>query len=83
MRMPFPANPEDMNDDRSESAAEALSAFQRVTGPKDEDALGDLLCDLMHRCDRDCCEFDASLSRARMHYKAETMSVPGEADDAF
>ena len=52
MRIPLPADPEDMNDDRSEWAAEALSAFQRVTGTEDEDALGDLLCDLMHSCDR-------------------------------
>lgn len=72
----LPADPEAMNDDRAEWAGTALNAFQRLTGTDDEDALGDLLCDLMHWCDRNGCEFDAALSRARMHYYAETTSLP-------
>jgi hypothetical protein len=72
MRIPLPADPEDMNDDRSQWAAEALYAFQRVTSTEEEDALGDLLCDLMHWCDHNGREFDAALSRAWMHYEAET-----------
>jgi hypothetical protein len=72
MRVPLPADPEEMNNDRAQWAAEAIYAFQRVTGTEDQDALGDLLCDLMHWCDRNGCEFEAALSRARMHYEAET-----------
>lgn len=36
-----------MNDARAELAAAALNEFQHITGADDEDALGDLLCDLM------------------------------------
>jgi hypothetical protein len=61
-----------MNDNRAEWAAEALRQFQSITGTDDEDALGDLLCDLMHWSDRNNYDFDAALSRARMHYEAET-----------
>jgi hypothetical protein len=48
----LPPDPESMNDDRAEWAAAALTEFQRVTGTEDEDALGDLLTDLMHWADR-------------------------------
>lgn len=52
MPKPLPADPENMNDDRAAWAEAALNEFRRVTGTDDEDALGDLLCDLMHWCDR-------------------------------
>jgi hypothetical protein len=71
MTKPLPADPE-KNDDRAVWAAAALNEFRRITGTEDEDALGDLLCDLMHWSDRNGCDFDAALSRARMHYEAET-----------
>jgi hypothetical protein len=74
MPKPLPADPEDMNDDRAQWAAVALREFQRATGTEDDDALSDLLCDLMHWCDRNDCEFEAALSRARMHYDAEITS---------
>jgi len=68
----LPADPEEMNDDRAEWAAMALEAFQHATGTEEEDALRDLLCDLMHWCDRNNCDFNAALSRAQMHYETET-----------
>lgn len=68
----LPPDPEDMNDDRAEWAAAALRQFQCTTGTDDVDALPDLLCDLMHWCDRNNCEFETELGRARMHYEAET-----------
>ena len=37
-----------------------------------EEALGDLLTDLMHWSDRSGFDFDAALERARTHYEAET-----------
>lgn len=68
----LPPDPENMNDDRADWAAAALRSFQRETGTDDEDALGDLLCDLMHWCDRNHADFEAALFRARGHYEAET-----------
>jgi hypothetical protein len=68
----IPADPEKMNEERAEWAAAALRHFQCTTGADYEDALGDLLCDLMHWADRTKFDFDAALVRARMHYEAET-----------
>lgn len=78
MTQSLPPDPENMNDDRAAWAAEALSQFQRVTGTEDEDALGDLLCDLMHWSDRNDIDFEDALWRARGHYEAET--TPAEID---
>jgi len=68
----IPPDPENMNNDRAEWAAAALRHFQCITGTEYEDALGDLLCDLMHWSDRNDFDFAAALERARMHYEAET-----------
>jgi hypothetical protein len=48
----LPADPEGMNDRRAEWALTALLAFRYVTGTDWSDAVADLLCDLMHFCDR-------------------------------
>ncbi len=80
MTKPLPADPENMNDHRAAWAAAALHEFRRITGTDDEAALGDLLCDLMHWSDRNDCDFDAALSRARMHYEAETTPEPTDAE---
>jgi hypothetical protein len=61
-----------MNNDRAEWAAAALRHFQCITGTDYEDALGDLLGDLMHWCDRNNFDFELALNRARGHYEAET-----------
>ena len=74
MTKPLPPDPENMNDKRAQWAAAALREFGRITGTDDEDALGDLLCDLMHWCDRNDMDFEAALWRARCHYEAESMS---------
>ena len=69
----LPADPEGMNDARSDWADSALEAFQGRTGTEPEDAVADLLCDLMHWCDRNSDEgFDVALTRARVAYDAET-----------
>jgi hypothetical protein len=68
----LPPDPENMNDHHAHRAAAAL----RLIHPSDgEAALCDLLCDLMHWCDRNDLDFDDQLSRARRHYDAET--APG------
>jgi len=68
----LPPDPEEMNDDRADWAAAALSAFQAQTGSDLGDAVSDLLCDLMHWCDRNGISFRKELERARWHYDAET-----------
>lgn len=74
MTKPLPPDLENLND-RAEWAAAALRHFQCTTGTDYEDALGDLLCDLMHWSDRDNFDFEAALARARMHYEAETATA--------
>ena len=76
MTQRLPPDPENMNDKRAAWAAAALRRFQQVTGTDDEDSLGDLLCDLMHWSDRNNCDFEAALCRARGHYEAETAPPP-------
>jgi hypothetical protein len=68
----LPPDPESQNDARAAWAWAALAAFKRETGTDLEDALGDLLCDLMHWADRNQTSFPAMLIRARAHYREET-----------
>lgn len=69
------------NDLRAEWADEAVYAFAAVTHAADEEELdtlvGDLLCDLMHLCDRDGLDFAALLERAQTHYAAEVADEEG------
>ena len=62
------------NRDRASWAANALDTFQSETGADAEDAVSDLLCDLMHLCDTNRTQetFTVALYRARGHYDAET-----------
>ncbi len=69
----LPPDREGKNDDRASWAGSALSTFIQVTGTDLEDAMGDLLADLMHWADRHNYDFDAALDRARHHYEAETV----------
>jgi hypothetical protein len=66
------------NRDRAEWAAHALRQFQDATGTDYEDALPDLLCDLMHWSDRENNNFQASLDRAHQHYEAEIIEAASE-----
>ena len=63
-------------DRRADVARDALKLFQAITGSDDADALGDLLSDLIHLCDRTDAygTFNEMLRRARMHYRDETNS---------
>lgn len=65
-------DPDNQNDDRAAWAAAALQAFVQVTGTEGPDAMADLLCDLMHLCDRAPYNFAAELQRAYGNYIAET-----------
>jgi hypothetical protein len=68
----IPPDPDGKNDDRASWAGKAIKAFQAETGTDDEDALSDLLADLMHWADRNNYDFEAAVERARGHYEAET-----------
>lgn len=74
----LPPDPEGMNDRRAAWADMAIRAFQEATGTDDEDALGDLLTDLMHWSDRNNYDFESALCRAKGHYEAETAAIDSE-----
>ncbi len=69
----LPPDPEGMNDNRAAWAGEALAVFMLATGTDLEDAVSDLIADLMHWCDRHGIAFDEELARAATHYEAETL----------
>jgi hypothetical protein len=69
----LPPDPEGMNERRAAWAGLAIAAFMAATGTDLEDALPDLLADLMHWCDRKDYDFDLALERGRDHHEAETM----------
>lgn len=81
----LPPDPERMNGSRAKFADYAIAHFIDFTEVDREDALGDLLCNLMHLCDRDAelGGFDAQLERARRGYLLETTpdAVPVKPDD--
>lgn len=74
----LPPDPEGMNADRAQWADAAIEAFIAETGTEEEDALADLLGDLMHWCDRHdgAGSFDHALARARNYYQEETTALP-------
>jgi hypothetical protein len=72
--MNLPPDPEGQNDARAEWAEIAIANFEMATNTDREDALGDLLCNLMHWADRNEQDFNAMLERARTHYEVETQA---------
>ena len=70
--LPLPPDPDRRNAHRALGAAAALAEFQRQTGADLEDAVSDLLADLMHWCDWFGQEFPKELRRALNHYEEET-----------
>lgn len=68
----LPADPEGMNDERANWAEHAIQKFIEITGTDKEDALTDLLANLMHWADRNGADFKQALMMAEMHYEAET-----------
>lgn len=79
----LPPDPEKMNASRAAWAEAAIRQFQIVTGTDWDDSVKDLICDLMHFCDRRTFEdgktyfdFEAALATATMHYEAETGEPP-------
>jgi hypothetical protein len=73
----LPPDPDDKNEERAGWAEEALQAFQAVTGTDDEDAIADLIADLLHLCDRNpgLGDFETQLERGRGMYAEETQEI--------
>ena len=56
---------------RGRFAQPALLAFRLATHADIDDAVSDLLADLMHWCDKHKHDFESELARARDHYGFE------------
>jgi hypothetical protein len=65
-------DPHGENEQRAMLADIAVEAFQKATGSDDEDAVTDLLTNLMHRCHGRGEDFSAALNMALWHFAAET-----------
>ena len=62
------------NEMRAEWAERAVDVFITIVATDREDAVADLLCDLMHLCQRQperYGSFEAALARGRANYQAE------------
>jgi hypothetical protein len=75
----LPPDPEERNENRARSADAVLEMFQWQTDADIEDALSDLLANLMHWCDRFGQDFQKEFRRAQNHYREETASSPAMA----
>jgi len=71
-------DPEDMNELRRQAARAAIVAFKDATGTDEENALTDLLCNLMHLYEYtegpirgESPSFGLALDRALGHHEAE------------
>lgn len=73
-------DPENMNEQRAEFARQAMMTFMSATGTDAEDAVSDLLNDLMHYSDSKGYDFDAELQRARRSYVDETSDPQASAN---
>lgn len=72
-RLLLPPDPDGLNESRAAWAFLALRAFSDACRTDWEDALTDLLCDLMHLADREpLFDFGLALEAAQAHYEAET-----------
>lgn len=71
--MKLPPDPDNMNEARADWGNNAICQMMGDTGTDRPDALSDLLCDLMHWCDREHgIDFETELVRARAAYASET-----------
>ena len=71
------------NDQRAKWAGRAVDVFMETTGTDQEDAVSDLLCDIMHYCDRNATDFLSEVARARGHYEYEILEQFDEAVEEY
>lgn len=74
-----------MNEERADWAEEALETFCDTTGVRPENdgldtCIADLLCDLMHLCDRYGLDFDYLADHGRGHWREETSEKESDGD---
>jgi hypothetical protein len=72
----LPPDPDGQNEDRAEWAEAALAEFQKRTRCDRQDAISDLLADLMHLCDRTGEDFYQLLIFADGNYVEECDGKP-------
>lgn len=77
----FPPDPDEYNQQRADYAMGALDAFAKITGAGPDEALPDLLANLMHWCNRNDQNFSDALEQARGYYHEETTMRPRKAED--
>lgn len=63
-----------INKDRAAWAESALKEFMEITGTEQENAVSDLLCDLMHLCEQNPAyeNFTEELGRAQRAFATES-----------
>lgn len=72
-------NDEPTNRARADRAAKAIATYQKLSGCDDDDALRDLLTDILHLCDFNLVDFDFELRGARRaHEEEEVCDVRNE-----
>jgi hypothetical protein len=65
--------PRELNEARAARAVKAFRTFQRDPETDDQNALRDLLCGLMHWCDRNGCSLDKAFWSARRRHHRQTL----------
>lgn len=69
----LPPDPDGMNEARAAWADGCLNTMAGASGcERGKEALGDMLCNCFHWCDRNGLDMDEMIERARSNYKAET-----------
>lgn len=77
--MPLPPDPENMNDRRAAWVADCLGHFRSLTGAAyGQEALGDLLANMWHWCDRNGVDMEAMIETARGCYREEIREIDEE-----
>lgn len=77
----LPPDPDGLNDRRARWAEMTLEYFMSLTGTDAEDAICDLIGDILHLCDRKEEKygfFEKQMARARAHYYEETTETDEE-----
>lgn len=70
--MNLPADPDRLNELRARRAQTAVDTHDEACHEDEETSIADLLCNLMHLCDRNGVDFVEQFHRARKNYASET-----------
>lgn len=70
-----PSDTDGLNNEHTKAGRDVVDRYIKRTGVDKEDALCDLLCDLLHYADQYGYDFAHELRRACDHFEAETFEV--------